>query len=539
MNNITKINNYPLQNTTNAPQNEVHLLDYLNLLRKGKWLLISCLFITVTTVIIGNHTITPVYQAQSQLVLDKEGGKSIVTGRDLEYLEYESFLSEELTFNTQFKMVTSYPVLELVVTNLNLKERYEKQKNLVSEQDNFSFLKVTLRENIKTFKETLHTWKESIRNLFPANPPDTTSQPQPALALTPEEKEKAEMMALVAALKGKVKAEQVMDTRLINISVTDEDPVWAQKIANGVVQAFSQYDLSTRLCAAEKFIEWVTLEIEEMKKKLAESEKVFYTFKINENLFSIKEKQNINVLQIGELNANYIKIHTQRMEMKARVAELESIMGRRQQKTLASELVNDPILVNLNIELSDTQIQLNELKTRYKGKHPKITKLVNRMSILNIEFDSKLKEAYKSIKMEDSILKSREDALQQAIKKYEEDAMITNQKEIQYAVLEREVETNQGLYELMLNKLKETKINERMGKSTIRLIEPAAIPASPIKPKKKLNIILGIILGLMTGVGLVFLMEYMETNIKTDDDVQRYLQLPLLGIVPEAERTVK
>jgi len=288
------MDNITLQNTANnPPQNEVHLLDYLNLLRKHKWLIISCLFITVTTVIIGNYTITPVYQAQSQLVLDKEGSRSIVTGRDLEYLEYESFLSEELTFNTQFKMVTSYPVLELVATNLNLKERYEKQKNLLSQQGNFSPFKVTLRENIKAFKETLDTWKESIRNLFPAAPSDTTSQPQ--IALTPEEKEKAEMMALVSALKGKIKAEQVMDTRLINISVTDEDPRWAQKIANGVAEGFSQYDISKRLCAAEKFIEWITLEIEEMKKKLAESEKAFYTFKINENLFSIKEKQNINV----------------------------------------------------------------------------------------------------------------------------------------------------------------------------------------------------------------------------------------------------
>ena len=534
------MDNITLQNTANNPQqNEVHLLDYLNLLRKHKWLIISCLFITVTTVIIGNHTITPVYQAQSQLVLDKEGGRSIVTGRDLEYLEYESYLSEELTFNTQFKMVTSYPVLELVAINLNLKERYEKQKDLASQQDNFSFLKVTLRENIKTFKETLDTWIESIKTLFPVAPSDTTSQPQPALALTPEEKEKAEMMALVSALKGKIKAEQVIDTRLINISVTDEDPFWAQKIANGVAEGFSQYDISKRLGAAEKFIEWVSLEIEEMKKKLAESEKVFYTFKINKNLFSIKEKQNINVLQIGEPNANYIKIHTQRMEMKARVAELESIMGRRQQRTLGSELVNDPILINLTGDLSDTQIQLNELKTRYKGKHPKITKLTDRMSILNVEFDSKLKEAYKGIMLEDSILKSREVALQQAIKKYEKDAMLTNQKEIQYAVLEREVETNQGIYEIMLNKLKETRINESMGKSSIRLIEPAALPKSPIKPKKKLNIILGIILGLMTGVGLVFLMEYMETNIKTDDDVKRYLQLPVLGIVPEAEKAVK
>ncbi len=512
-------------------QKEVHLLDYLHLLRKRKWLIIACLFITVTTVVIGNYTITPIYQTQSQLVIDKERGKSIVSGKDLEYLEYESYLSEELTFNTQFKMVTSYPVLERVVKNLHLKERYEEQKNLIIDQGLLSSFKVTLRENIKKFKE-------SIKNLLPPTKEGANNQTnQPALS--PEQEANEQIMALVAGLKEKIKAERAMDTRLVNITATDEDPSWAQRIANGLVEAYIGYDMSCRLSAAQKFINWVSFQINEMKKNLAESEKRFYKFKNDEKIFSITEKQGINTQKIGELNASYIKVHTQRMELKARIVELERIMARRNKKALGLELLNDQILERLTMDLTETQIQLHELKERYKDKHPKITSLLGRMDILQDEFDSKLNKAYKGLLMEDSILRSRQEALQSAIKKYEKDAMLTNQKEIRYAVLEREVETNQSLYEIMLNKLKETQINESMGKSSIRLIEPAARPESPIKPKKKLNIILGIILGLMSGVGLVFLMEYMETNIKTEEDVEHYLKLPVLGIVPEAERIRK
>jgi len=68
-----------------------------------------------------------------------------------------------------------------------------------------------------------------------------------------------------------------------------------------------------------------------------------------------------------------------------------------------------------------------------------------------------------------------------------------------------------------------------MGKSNIRLVEQAALPKSPIKPNKKNNIILGIILGLMAGMGLVFFIAYMETSIKTEEDVEHYLRLPMLG----------
>ncbi len=507
-------------------QKEVHLLDYLNLLRKNKWLIIACLFITVTTVIIGNYTLTPVYQAQSQMIIDKERSKSIVTGRELEYLDYESYLSEELTFNTQFKTITSYPVLERAVKNLQFKERYEKQKNQAIES--LSPFKIALRENIKKFKET-------IQNFFPSFNQSVDEQAD-TFDLSSEQKMNSEMIALVSSLKEKITTEQVPDTRFINISVMDEDPVWAQKIANGLVEAYIEYDITSRFNAANKFMDWISLQINEMKNKLAESERGFYKFKNDNKIFSIKGKQDINTQKIGEVSASYLKVRTQRMEMKARIAELEKIMSRRNKKYSGADLLNDPILVELGKELTDTQIELKALKTKYKNKHPKSLNLSNRIEVLRAEFDNKLRKAYNSMLTEDSILQSKGDTLLQAIKDYEKDALLTNKKELQYAVLEREVETNKSLYEIMLNKLKETQINESMGKSYIRLIEPAALPKFPIKPKKKLNIILGIILGLMSGIGLSFLLEYLETSIKTEEDVQQYLQLPVLGIVPEVEK---
>jgi succinoglycan biosynthesis transport protein ExoP len=512
-------------------QKEVHLLDYLHLLRKRKWLIFTSLFITVTTVVIGNYTVTPIYEAQSQLVIDKDSGKSIVSGQSLEYLDYESYLSESLTFNTQFKMVVSYPVLVQAVKNLHLKERYEKQKNSQTNGAASSPLKAAILDNIKKFHE-------SVKSIIPFINKEKHSQDKPSL-LSSEQKEYSETLALVNSLKLNISSEQIPETRLVTITVKDEDPVWAQKIANGVVDAYIEYDIRTRGSAAQKFIDWILSQINGIKQKLNEAEKAFYQFKSANKIFSLSGKQGINTQKIGDLNASYIKVRTEHMELRARLAELEKIMARRNEKTLSSNLLGDQVLQGLSKELTDAQIQLSDLKMRYKGKHPKVLDLTGRVDILQGEFNSKLNKVYKNFMIEDSVLQSREDDLQNAIKKYEEDALLTNQSELRYAVLEREVETNKGLYEIMMNKLKETQINESTGKSNVRLIEPADLPQYPISPKKFLNIILAAIVGLISGVGLTFLMEYMETNIKTEEDVEQYLHLPVLGIIPEVERTGK
>ena len=508
---------------------ETHLLDYLYLLRKRKWFVLASLLITVTTVIIGNYVTAPIYEAHSQLVIEKESARSVVSGQELEYLDYESYLSESLTFNTQFKMVVSYPVLKRVVRNLHLKEHALDQEKHQAARGGPVYFKKFIHDNITKLQELLKSYVPFIDE-------KTKKEAFPLPNISPEQAEELEMIALVNDLKQKITAEQVTDTRLVNITVRDEDPVWAQKIANGVVDAYIEYDLHTRGSAAQKFVDWILSQINDMKRKLTESEQAFYRFKTENKIFSLSGKQGIDTQKIGELSASYIKLRTEHMELKARLAELEKIMARRNEKILSSRLFGDPVLVDLSKELTEAQIELYDLKTRYKDKHPKVANLASRVEILRNEFNDKLEKVYKNLLIEDSILQSREEELQKAIKKYEEDALLTNQNELRYAVLEREVETNKGLYEIMLNKLKETQINESSGKSNIRLIEPADLPRSPIRPRKALNIILAVIFGLVSGVGLAFLMEYMETNIKTEEDVEIYLRLPVLGIIPEVER---
>ncbi|MCX5713065.1 MAG: polysaccharide biosynthesis tyrosine autokinase, partial [Candidatus Omnitrophica bacterium] len=148
-----------------------------------------------------------------------------------------------------------------------------------------------------------------------------------------------------------------------------------------------------------------------------------------------------------------------------------------------------------------------EASKRYKEKHPKM-----------IGFYSELESVKQKIKVETDRL------------------LDLNEKMIQYNVLKREVESNRQLYESLLKRAKETAVSEELQTSQIRIVDPAEVPRSPFKPKVAQNIIFACILGIGLGLGAAFFLEYLDSTVKTAEDVELYVKLPFLGYVPAVRK---
>jgi len=524
---------YPDDHLLNVTEQskEVYLLDYLNLIRKRKWILVACVFVGIVTAIIFNQTVVPIYQANCQIIIDKDLNRSPVTGENMEYLYYETAVSEELSFNTQLKVITSYRVLEQVVNKLGFQDRNQSKKSdeLIENVGFLSQFKASIRENIR---ENI----QSVRSFLNGSRREEDQIDKEVLKGFTEDVPDRNMAALVSALADKIEVRPIRDTRLVNITVNDESPVWSAAIANTVVRSYIDYDTSLRYRSVKEFIDWISVQVAEMRQKIDDAEKKFYNFKANNKIYSIREKKDIITGKISELNDTYIKTRTERMGINAKVLELENLLNRRKDRLLGKDIIDNPLLLNLSKELSEESIRLDNLKRDYKDKHPEVVDSLSKIEILKKEFNTTLEKSLQGLLLQDSVLKSREDTIQAAMTKLEEEALSDNKVEIIYAMLEREVETNKALYDVLLNKFKETKISETMKKSNIRVTEPATIPESPSGARKKISIILGCLaLGFMSGLGLILFMEQVETGIKTEEDVRHYLQLPVMGIIPENE----
>jgi len=136
-------------------------------------------------------------------------------------------------------------------------------------------------------------------------------------------------------------------------------------------------------------------------------------------------------------------------------------------------------------------------------------------------------------------LETKKESLASSVKEYESRLERLPDKELYLARLERAIKVSESTYIILLEKYQEARINEAMELGDIRIIDEARIPEDPIKPNKKLNLAIGGILGLMLGVMLTFFMEYMDNTIKTTDDIERYLGLPVLGIIPKISQKTK
>jgi uncharacterized protein involved in exopolysaccharide biosynthesis len=133
-------------------------------------------------------------------------------------------------------------------------------------------------------------------------------------------------------------------------------------------------------------------------------------------------------------------------------------------------------------------------------------------------------------------LKARENAMLQAVNQYRDEAQAMGKKEIQYGILKREADSNQQLYDVLLKRLKETSLSQGLDSSNIRIVEAAIVPTSPVKPRKMQNLALGAVIGLVVGLAAAFFLEYMDDSIRTPEQVERALGVPVFSLIPMLPR---
>ncbi len=168
------------------------------------------------------------------------------------------------------------------------------------------------------------------------------------------------------------------------------------------------------------------------------------------------------------------------------------------------------ILEGLKGEKVRIENEIIELSKRYKSKHPKMLNANTRQEAVNKSIDE---ETRKLLEL--------------------------NTKTIQYNALKREVESDKSLYESLLGRIKETEVSKQLETTNIRIIDLAQVPGGPFSPNRKQDVSKGITLGFFLGVVLAFILEYLDSTVKTAEDIEAYVKLPFLGYVPSARREAK
>jgi polysaccharide biosynthesis transport protein len=485
-----------------------HLTDYYYMLRKRVWLILSFLLGALVLGALVSFSMRPVYKATAKIVVDKESYRSPLTGQPL---DAENYMSQQMTFKTHFTMISSHPVLAKVLERLNLTD--EGQEPPSSEMGPVARFFDTIKSNLDRLWTTF--FQPSQVNEF----------------LAPEE---SALEGRISRLRGKIQVEEIKDTRLLHIHVYDENPQMARDMANAVAESYIFYDSATRIESSRRILDWLSRQLYEMKRKVEDAERLFQNYKEQENIFSIEGRQKINVQKIEEVNADYIKTKSQRMEVEAKISELKKFIVGKKDGEIRNipTFLKDDLLEKLYAEMLSTEVEYQRISGVYRHKHPELVKVTSKINELQSKIRQQLQKTLSNAESEKAVLTARENALQQAMNSYESEAINTNRKDLQYGILERELKTNQELYNTLLAKVKEANITDEITKTNLRIVETATAPILPIRPDKVFNFFLSLVLGLLGGVGLVFFLEYLDQSIHNKEEAQKRFDLPVLSEIP-------
>jgi polysaccharide biosynthesis transport protein len=492
-------------------EQEIHLSDYLIVIYERKKMIISVFLMTIFLTLWFSFTVPPIYESRAKLLIENEGALSPITG---ERVEYESYLSQSQTFNTHFELIISNPVINNIIDALEL-ERVGTDNEMALE--------------VNPIKEFISQIRDNLNLLLQKEKQELTSHER--------------RLQLIDKVREKIHINQVQDTKLLVINVKDKYPAMAADIANAMANEYIEFDMANKMGSSKQTLDWLNSELYELRKRLEDAEKAFFDYKQENKLFSIAGKEKMIDQKISEFNNRYLETRNQRLTLDARINEISSLIksskGINNFRSLnVGSLVDNPIIDNLYKKMVDIELELTRQSRVFKRKHPKIIQLKSELEKSWSRCSEEIKKELNNLKSERNILLTREQNLEKTISEFEADALDTSSKELKYTILQRNVNTSQKLYDLMLSKIKESDILQSSNTSNIRIVESGTVPIYPVSPNKKRNLLLGAVLGLFAGVGLAFFLQYLDRTIRTEEDIQKLCDLPVLSVVPEADTSV-
>ena len=344
--------------------------------------------------------------------------------------------------------------------------------------------------------------------------------------------------ALAASVRLQLNVGLRRGTRLIDIVAEDNDPEKAQALARAVVTEFLNLQTSDRSSVSKDANTFLVSEADKLKSKLEDSERKLAQYRMDNNAVSVKDQQNIVVQRLSALSAQVTGANALRAALESDLAALKDIKTTNTEGLLKlSSVANLPEVAQLRTNLSARDAEFSAVKERYLELHPKFKAAQGAAVEAREKLRTAVASAGDTLRQQYNTFSETEQKLKDMLKEQETKALQLDQLSIPYNVLQREAETDRTLYETILTRLKETDVTQGLKKTPYKLTEDPLINPIPVRPNRTKTLSTAGLLALAAGAGLILLLDRMDSSIRTVDDAERSLELPVLAAVPEADLT--
>ncbi len=508
-----------------APEAETHLLDYWRAIRKRLWLVIgvAAFISTLATLYVARKP--DVYAASSRVQVDTEINP-MYSSKDADY----SFMYDPAYFNTQLQILTSPGLLRRVVRTLDLEHNQAFQSPQSSQPRS--------------------TWKTILQMFGAGGPVKNEPEKRPGeLTLTgvsgpvssSEDLAQAKRLApYVGALQGGLKVEPVRETRassydkgtrLIDISYQHGDPDVAAKVANAVAEAFVRLNLEKKNSTNTSTSEFLSKRVAELQVQIRADEQKLVDYAKNNQILSLDASQNTVVERLAGLNKQLLEAENDRKMAEAEYNAAKSPGAASALAEAGAKEVNESEkkLADLRQKRAQLLVDATEEAPEVKEVDQQIAEVQRNLSETRTRNTSTLLTNLQT-KYRQSL--SREESLRTSFNQQKGETVTQNEAAINYRILQQEIATNKGLLDSLLQRSKENDVVLAGRPNNISVVDYAIVPDSPVGPQRIRTVLMALVFALGVGVALALFLEYLDDTVHSADDVERFLRLPALALIP-------
>ena len=461
--------------------------QYLHMVLKRKWLILSLSLAFVVLGGVRSSLKTPVYIATARLQIDREPLKVIEGGS----LTSDTGGADYL--RTEIELLKSRTMAERVVSKLQLYE----------EADFFRPRELTLLGAIQSILE------RSAK----------TDPPSPS----------AFQDWAVAIVMSSVSISPLPGSRLVDIGFTDTSPERAQRIANAYADAYVASTVDKRFQANSYAKTFLEDQINQLKIRLEDSEKAMLNFAEQQKMVEVGEKTSIAETNFAAGSTAVGQLEAERIKNEQLWREVENA-----KEINVPQLLSNGVIEVLRAQRKALDTEYQEKLESFKPSYPAMVQLSNKMKEVDRQLAAEVSTIRNSLKAAYESSLAQEKDMKVRVENLRGEVLELQKQNIQYNILKREVETNRGLYNSLLQRYKEVGLAGGVVTNNVFIVDRAS-GASAIEASLIRSLMLSLALGFGAGVGLAYLLEMLDERVRAPEELEQLSGLATLGIIPQIE----
>lgn len=479
-----------------AEGSRLGVLDaYARILWRRRWIILITVILGLIAALFVNATTPRLFRSTASVQIEREAARVVNLGND----QPSMARSSQEFYQTQYGLLNSRALAEMVVRDLNL-----------------------------TANPTFMNGYSGGSDAEPAAPAGR----ERAQERRQLERDAAGLLLLHLTI------EPVRASSLVRISFDSPDPQLSAQVVNALAENFIESNLARRFEAASYAREFLESRLEETRKRLEASERALVNYAGDQRIINLESGTtgpdgqrasggpSLEGAELVELNNALARAKVDRAAAEARFRSAQANGG-----LSAEEALGDSALGQLRTTRAQLSADYARLLTTFQADYPTAVALRQQIAELDRQIAGQGGAVLTSLRSAFEASAERERNLQAQVNDLTADVIDLRRRSIQYNIFQREADTNRSLYDALLQQYKEVGIAGGVGTNNVSVVD-AGLPGNQVRPRSLLNLLLGVAIGLLAGVGLAFLIEQLDQTVIGPDDIAHKTGLPTLGAIP-------